>query len=57
MKTLEQILWVIETNRKLGKHIYAGLSSAEIGVYSRFQMFGEDDEAFPSEEEWSSIVD
>jgi hypothetical protein len=33
------------------------LSSAEIGRRNRALMFGENDEAFPSQEEWSRIVD
>ena len=39
------------------EYAYKGLSSAEIGVHSRYVMFGENDESFPDESEWSSIVD
>ena len=33
------------------------LSSEEQSALNRHLMFGEDDEAFPDEDEWSSIVD
>jgi len=33
------------------------LSSEEQSAINRYLMFGEDDEAFPDEDEWSSIVD
>jgi len=33
------------------------LSSEEQLALNRYLMFGEDDEAFPDEDEWSSIVD
>ena len=36
---------------------YDGLTSAEIGAWNRHQMFGDNDEAFPSLDEWSSWVD
>ena len=36
---------------------YDGLTSAEIGRYNRAAMFGENDEAFPDQAEWSSWVD
>lgn len=54
---LRQIKEVIAANRAAGRETYAGLESSEIGTYSRFLMFGENDEAFPSQEEWSRIVD
>lgn len=57
MRTLNEIKQVIATNRTHGRSVYAGLSSAEIGQYNRSLMFGSNDEAFPSQEEWSSIVD
>lgn len=31
--------------------------TSEIAAYNRRLMFGENDEAFPSQEEWSRIVD
>ena len=33
------------------------LSSEEQSALNRYVMFGEDDEAFPDQDEWSSIVD
>jgi hypothetical protein len=33
------------------------LSPKEQAALNRHLMFGEDDEAFPDEDEWSSIVD
>lgn len=36
---------------------YAGFTTGEIAAWQRRLMFGADDEAFPSQEEWSSIVD
>jgi hypothetical protein len=33
------------------------LSREEQSALNRYLMFGEDDEAFPDEDEWSSIVD
>ena len=33
------------------------LSPEEQSALNRYVMFGEDDEAFPNEDEWSSIVD
>jgi hypothetical protein len=36
---------------------FEGFTSAEIAAWHRRLMFGENDEAFPSEAEWSAIVD
>ena len=47
----------VKANQEAGRDYYAGMTSSEIGDYNRFLMFGEDDEAFPSQEEWSMIVD
>ena len=33
------------------------LSQEEQAVLNRYLMFGEDDEAFPDQDEWSRIVD
>jgi len=33
------------------------LTEEELVALNRYVMFGEDDEAFPDEDEWSSIVD
>jgi hypothetical protein len=46
MKTLQEIKDVIAQNRADEKYIYDGLDSSEIGRYSGFLMFGENDEAF-----------
>ena len=55
--TIELILAQIEENRAAGKGAYEGLTHSEIGEYSRYLMFGENHEAFPSEEEWRAWVD
>lgn len=39
------------------KGSFEGLRSSEIATYSGALMFGENDEAFPSQEDWSRIVD
>jgi hypothetical protein len=57
MLSVSEIESVIESNYKQGKDQYEGLSSAEIGKHSRAIMFGENDEAYPSDSEWSRIVD
>lgn len=56
-KTLTEIRTTIAANRAAGRPTYEGLDSSEIGTYSRALMFGDNDEAFPSREEWSRIVD
>lgn len=48
---------IVAANRAAGREDYAGLTSAEIGDLNRAIMFGENDEAFPSQAEWSSVVD
>ena len=57
MKTLSQIKAIITSNRQSGSYTYEGLDSSEIGRYNGYLMFGENDEAFPGEVEWSAIVD
>jgi hypothetical protein len=57
MMNLEAIRNTINENRAAGREQYDGLSSAEIGRYNRALMFGDNDEAFPSDSEWSAIVD
>ena len=54
---LQNILGVINANRAAGRFIYDGLDSSEIGTYNGYLMFGENDEAFPDPQTWSSIVD
>ena len=58
MMTLAEIELQIAMNRWLQlDNQYDGLTSAEIGAWNRHQMFGDNDEAFPSLDEWSSWVD
>ena len=57
MKTLVEIKAIILENRVTQAGLYVGLTSSEIGEYNRSLMFGDDKEGFPSEEEWSTIVD
>lgn len=60
MKTLAQIKEIIATNREnreAGAYTYDNLDSSEIGKYNGWLMHGDDDEAFPSQSEWSMIVD
>lgn len=54
---LNEIKEKIKVNHKKGLPTYNGLSTSEISEYNRVLMFGENDEAFPSEMEWSRIVD
>ena len=44
-------------NRAAGRDQWHGMSSAEIGRLNRAAMFGDNDEAFPAQWEWSRIVD
>jgi len=57
MKTLSQIKEVIAANREAGVYLFDNLQSSEIGQYSGWLMHGDDEEAFPSQDEWSMIVD
>jgi hypothetical protein len=57
MKTLSEIKEVIAANREAGVYLFDNLESSEIGQYSGWLMFGDDEEAFPSQEEWSMIAD
>ena len=56
MDTIEESYMNAETVAE-GAAALKALSSAEIGRRNRALMFGENDEAFPSDDEWSSIVD
>jgi hypothetical protein len=47
----------VKANQEAGREYYDGMTSSEIGDYNRYLMFGADDEAFPSQREWSMIVD
>jgi hypothetical protein len=57
MRSLEEIREVMSENRKNGQRETFGLLSAEIGLESRAVMFGDNDEAWPGDEEWSAWVD
>lgn len=57
MKSLSEIRATVRDNLAEGREQYAGLDSSEIGRLSRATMFGDNDEAFPDQDEWSSIVD
>jgi len=57
MKTLQEIKSIISSNLQAKLRQFEGLASDEIGRYNRSIMFGEADEAFPSDAEWSLIVD
>ena len=54
---LARIRGIVDANREAGREMFAGLTSAEIGERNRAIMFGDDDEAFPSDAEWSAWVD
>lgn len=54
---LKMIRDAMNANIEAGRHEFDGLTSAEIGAYNRVLMFGENDEAFPDPDTWSSIVD
>jgi len=57
MKTLVEIKAIILKNRVTQAGLYIGLTSSEIGEYNRSLMFGDNDEGFPNEKDWSLIVD
>ncbi len=48
---------IIDANNAARRGSYEGLKTSEIAEHSRRLMFGENNEAFPSQEEWSRIVD
>lgn len=54
---LEDIKAKVYENKQAGRYQYDGLDSSDIGTYNRSVMFGDDDEAFPEEDEWSSWTD
>jgi hypothetical protein len=55
--TMGEIRAAVKANRESGRSTYDGLESREIGRYNRAIMFGDNDEAFPSQDEWSRVVD
>jgi hypothetical protein len=57
MSELERVREKVDYNIRNGLPRYEGLLSHEIGTLNRAEMFGDDDEAFPDEWEWSLIVD
>jgi hypothetical protein len=58
MRTREQLTAIyLENAQSSTKSLYDGFTTEEISEWSRRLMFGENDEAFPSEEDWSAIVD
>jgi hypothetical protein len=56
MKTIIQIKEVIAANREAGNYIYENLESSEIGQYSGWLMFGDDEQAFPDQAEWDLVT-
>lgn len=58
MRTRDEVKAVILANAANPEAgTFDGLESSEIAEWHRVMMFGENDEAFPSQEEWSCIVD
>jgi hypothetical protein len=57
-RALPEIIAIVRANSADPmRGTYEGLRSSEIARYSGYLMFGENDQAFPSQEEWSRIVD
>jgi Txe/YoeB family toxin of Txe-Axe toxin-antitoxin module len=54
---LTEIKEIIKNNKAEGRFQFEGLTSSEIGAYSRYLMFGDNDEAFPDQETWALITD
>jgi hypothetical protein len=66
MRSLQQIVEIVNSNiaakhadweNNWNKSNYEGLLSCEIGKYNGALMHGDQDQAFPSPEEWSMITD
>jgi len=57
MRPIEELRKIVSDNCENDRYAYEGMSSAEIGAMSREMMFGENDEGFPSDDEWSAWVD
>jgi len=55
--TLQEIKNKVRENKMSGRSSFEGLDSSDISEYNRAMMFGDNDEAFPSQKEWSWIVD
>lgn len=56
-KSLSEIRGIIKANLMAGRDQYFGLTSAEIGRRNQSLMWGDNNEACPSTEEWTMIVD
>ena len=57
-RSMVEIETIIDANRSdPTRGLFEGLKSSEIATRNRREMFGENDENFPSDEEWSRIVD
>jgi hypothetical protein len=56
-RSIQEICAIVDANRANRRGSYDGLLSHDIGNYSRHLMFGDNDEAFPTQAEWSRIVD
>lgn len=54
---IKTLLKLRQENLNSGLPAFEGMDSSEIGSINRYFMFGENDEAFPGQEEWSYIVD
>lgn len=55
--TFDQIQEKVLDNQINRRPTYDGLTTSQIADYSRVLMFGENDEAFPSDAEWAAWVD
>ena len=55
--TLMALRAKVAANREAGLPCYSGMASSDIGRLNRAVMFGDNDEAFPDDDEWSMIVD
>jgi len=56
-RSTAEVSAIIAANNASRRGTFDGLRTSEISEYNRRLMFGENDEAFPSQEEWSRIVD
>jgi hypothetical protein len=56
-RTSNEVEDIIAANHQARRYSFEGWTTAEIAERSRRIMFGDNDEAFPSQEEWSRIVD
>jgi len=57
MTSITTIKAAVRNNTNAGRDSYHGLTTEEIAAYNRALMFGDDDDAFPEQNEWSSAVD